>query len=102
MSDRIIRRMLLGFISIHMLHHAAHEPFYGSWIISELKRHGYDMSAGTLYPILHQMEADGLLDMSPRLIDGKIRKYYTITDKGRIILTEARKQAQELFKEVRE
>jgi len=102
MPDKVIRKMVLGFISIHILHHAAKEPFYGSWMIGELKRHGYDMSAGTLYPILHALEADGLLTQEQRLTDGKIRKYYTITERGQLVLTEARKQAYELFKEVRD
>jgi len=102
MPDKVIRKMVLGFISIHILHHASLEPFYGSWMISELNRHGYEMSAGTLYPILHALEADGLLVKEQRLIEGKIRKYYTITDPGKVVLAEARKQAYELFKEVRE
>lgn len=102
MSDPVIRKMVLGFISIHILHHASGEPFYGSWMIDELNRHGYDMSAGTLYPILHKMEADGLLVRDDRLVDGKIRKYYSITDHGTDVLAQARKQAYELFKEIRE
>ena len=102
MPDKVLRKMFLGFISIHILHHAARDPVYGSWMISELSRHGYDMSAGTLYPILHALEADGLLTKEQRLIEGKIRKYYTITEQGKVVLAEARKQAYELFKEVRE
>jgi len=102
MSDPVIRKMVLGFISIHILHHATVEPFYGSWMIDELNRHSYEMSAGTLYPILHKMEADGLLAREDRLADGKIRKYYSITDHGKDVLAKARKQAYELFKEIRE
>lgn len=102
MPDKVIRKMFLGFISIHILHHASLEPFYGSWMISELNRHGYDMSAGTLYPILHALEADGLLTREQRLIEGKIRKYYAITDHGQTVLAKAREQAYELFKEVRD
>lgn len=102
MPDKVIRKMFLGFISIHILHHAALEPFYGSWMISELNHHGYDMSAGTLYPILHALEADGLLTREQRLVEGKIRKYYAITDHGQTVLVKAREQAYELFKEVRD
>ncbi len=102
MRDPVIRKMVLGFISIHILHHAAREPFFGSWMIDELNHHGYEMSAGTLYPILHKMEADGLLTREDRLADGKIRKYYSITQKGAHVLAKAREQAYELFKEIRE
>lgn len=102
MPDKVIRKMVLGFISIHILHHASLEPFYGSWMISELNRHGYDMSAGTLYPVLHALEADGLLTRKQRLIEGKIRKYYAITDHGQSVLAEAHKQAYALFREIRD
>ena len=68
----------------------------------ELREHGYNISSGTLYPILHSMESDGLLDKEERNVEGKIRKYYTTTEKGNKILVEARKKAYELFKEIKD
>jgi DNA-binding PadR family transcriptional regulator len=68
----------------------------------ELQSHGYDISAGTLYPILHSMEKDGLLLKEERNVEGKIRKYYTATKKGEKILEQARAQAYELFKEIKD
>lgn len=82
MEDKVLRKLFLGFIHIHVLHHAKEQPIYGVWMLDELKRHGYDISSGTLYPILHQMEEDGLLIRENRNIDGKIRKYYTNTEKA--------------------
>jgi hypothetical protein len=41
MDSRVIRRMFLGFISIHILHHAGQEPVYGAGLIEELGRHGF-------------------------------------------------------------
>ena len=79
MQEKVLRKLFLGFIHIHILHHAKVEPFFGSKMIEELREHGYSMSPGTLYPILHNMERDGLLLRKDRLIDGKIRKYYSIT-----------------------
>lgn len=102
METRIMRRLFLGFISIHILHHASHEPIYGVWMIDELKRHGYHISAGTLYPILHQLERDNLLACEERNVDGKIRKYYVTTTAGEAVLVEARAKAYELFREVRD
>lgn len=102
MQDKIQRKFLLGFMQIHILHHAKKEPFYGAWMIEELEHHGYDISAGTLYPILHSMESNGLIEKDERLVDGKIRKYYSITDFGNEVLDEARKKAYELFKEIKE
>jgi len=45
-----------GLIRLHVLHHAAKEPIYGLAMIEELERHGYKISAGTLYPILRGLE----------------------------------------------
>ncbi|HBW34066.1 PadR family transcriptional regulator [Desulfosporosinus sp. BICA1-9] len=101
MSAKVLRKFFLGFISIHILHHASKEPIYGLWMIDELKRHGYNLSAGTLYPILHSMEKDVLLLVEERNVDGKIRKYYMITEQGRVVLKEARNKAFELFKEMK-
>lgn len=102
MQDQILRKLFLGFIQIHILHHAKKEPFYGAWMIEELKEHGYDMSPGTLYPLLHSMESNKLLDKEERIVDGKLRKYYTITSLGIEILQEARNKAYELFKEIKD
>lgn len=100
MEDQIYRRLFLGFIQIHILHHAKETPFYGSWMLAELKEHGYKVSAGTLYPLLRTMEISGLLIREDRNVEGKIRKYYRTTEKGDQILAEARNRAYELFIEI--
>lgn len=102
MPEKVLRKMFLGFISIHILHHAKKEPVYGLWMMEELKHHGYAISAGTLYPILNGMERDGLLVSSEENVEGKIRKYYRATPHGEAVLTEARAKAYELFKEMKE
>ncbi len=96
----MIRTFFLGFIKIHILHHAADEPVYGAWLMKELARHGYDLSPGTLYPILHALEADGYLHHEGRVVNGKVRKYYTITEAGQKALKEARIKMHELVDEV--
>ncbi|RLL44875.1 PadR family transcriptional regulator [Oceanobacillus piezotolerans] len=101
MEDRILRKLFLGFIQIHILHHAKEHPIYGAWMHEELENHGYEISAGTLYPILHNMESDGLLKREDRNVNGKIRKYYTATSKGEEVLMQAREKAYELFKEIK-
>lgn len=100
MDDKITRKFFLGFVQIHILHHAKEEPIYGAWMMAELNNHGYTMSPGTLYPILHSMEASGLLMKSEKKVDGKIRKYYRTTELGNEIFEEARKKAYELFHEI--
>jgi PadR family transcriptional regulator, regulatory protein PadR len=101
-EDKVLRKLFLGFIQIHILHHAKDLPIYGTWMLEELKEHGYSISSGTLYPILHSMENDGLLIKEDRNVDGKIRKYYSTTEKGSAVLIEARNKAIELFKEIKD
>ena len=102
MEDKVLRKLFLGFIHIHILHHAKEHPIFGVWMLEELKEHGYNISPGTLYPILHSMESDGLLLRENRNVEGKMRKYYTTTDKGNVVLIEARKKAYELFREIKD
>lgn len=55
------KNLCSGLIRLHILHHAPKEPLFGFWIVEELGRHGYKMSTGTLYPILHGLERKGYL-----------------------------------------
>jgi DNA-binding PadR family transcriptional regulator len=89
-----------SFVEFHVLHHAAEEPVYGLWLIEELAEHGYKISPGTLYPLLHSMETAGFLRSRESLSKGKIRKYYSITPKGRRYLQRAKRQVGELVREV--
>ncbi len=100
MQEKIIKKMMLGFIQIHILHHAKKEPFYGSFMLQELQEHGYSFSAGTLYPILHAMEKQELISCETKTIDKKRRKYYSITKDGEALLEIAKDKAKELFHEL--
>lgn len=100
MKSEILRKLFLGFIQIHILHHAKASPLYGSWMLEELKRHGYSISPGTLYPILHKLYRDGLLTRHDEIVEGKIRKYYLLTPEGEVVLNIARKKARELYNEI--
>jgi PadR family transcriptional regulator PadR len=96
----MLRDFFLGFVKIHVLHHAAQEPVYGLALLAELRRHGYELGPGTLYPLLHGLEATGYLTREDRVVGGKVRKYYAITDAGRLALAEARVKIAELVDEV--
>ena len=96
----MLRDFFLGFIKVHILHHAAQEPVYGLALIQELARHGYELGPGTLYPILHSMEKAGYLVREDRVVGGKVRKYYAITDEGHRALGETRAKIAELVREV--
>ena len=95
------KKILLGLIRAHILHHAdSAEGIYGSWMMCELEGHGYSISPGTLYPILHGLKKDGAVDVEEVLVDGKIRKVYRITDKGREALKRMKGFVRELSEEV--
>jgi PadR family transcriptional regulator, regulatory protein PadR len=98
--DSTLHKFFLGFIKIHILHHATEGPVYGLWLIEELAHHGYTVSPGTLYPILHSLEEDKLLRCNKRVVNGKVRKYYRITQNGKATLREAKVKSQELLKEI--
>jgi len=89
-----------GLIRLHVLYHASREPIFGLEMIRELRRHGYDISPGTLYPILHRLEAKKYLASRQRLVSGKLRRCYTITKLGRRALRQARDKVRELFDEL--
>ncbi|MBI2957244.1 MAG: helix-turn-helix transcriptional regulator [Chloroflexi bacterium] len=89
-----------GFVRLHILHHAAGGPIFGLWIIEELGRHGYRLSPGTLYPILHGMERSGYLISERQLVQGRFRRVYSITPAGRDALALSREKVRELFGEL--
>ena len=96
----MVQEFFLGFVKIHILYHASKEPIYGIEILEELARHGYRLSPGTLYPALHRMERDGYLSVEKRVVEGKVRKYYSITEQGLVVLGESKKKIAELVEEV--
>ncbi|MBI4556132.1 MAG: helix-turn-helix transcriptional regulator [Candidatus Hydrogenedentes bacterium] len=89
-----------GLIKLHILYHAVHEPIFGLGIIEELARHGYRISAGTLYPMLHGMERRGYVQSRDESMDGRRRRVYTATALGKRALTAAKLKVSELFGEL--
>ncbi|QRQ85893.1 PadR family transcriptional regulator [Cupriavidus oxalaticus] len=89
-----------GLIRLHILHHAAEEPIFGLGIIEELRHHGYELSAGTLYPMLHGLEKKGYLTSRRERTGRRDRRVYEITEQGRIALKDAKSKVRELFGEL--
>lgn len=89
-----------GLIRLHVLHHAAEGPIFGLGIIEELRHHGYEISAGTLYPMLHGMEKKGYLVSRQERFGRTERRIYEITPQGRDALTDAKAKVKELFGEL--
>ncbi|RJF73219.1 PadR family transcriptional regulator [Deinococcus cavernae] len=93
--------LLRGNLELIVLSILQQRPLYGFAIIQEARNRtdGYfDFKEGSLYPALHRMEQDGLLaaQYGESGRNGKPRKYYAVTDKGRQML-EARRQEFSTF-----
>lgn len=93
MNDKYIRQMKKGVLDMLVLKLLEKDKKYGYQLISELKEKSGEvflLKEGTLYPILYRLEDDLLVESSWSSPEGKqvARKYYQITDKGRIALGE--------------
>lgn len=95
-----VREFLRGAVRLHILHHAAHGEVHGAWMAKELARHGYRISPGSLYPTLHKMESEGLIRSRRRVVDGRARRSYVATAKGRRTLESTKRHLRELAGEV--
>jgi PadR family transcriptional regulator PadR len=93
------RELYSGLIRLHVLYHAVRGPIFGLQMIEELGRHGYKVSPGTFYPLLHAMEKKGLL-RSSRQGGRNDRRIYRATAAGRSALVMAKQKVQELFNEL--
>jgi len=94
------REILLAFWKIHILHHAAPEAVHGQGMLTELRRHGYELSPGTLYPLLHRLERLGWLRGRTAPGGGRrARRDYRLTSAGRRVLALLRDQTRELYEE---
>uniref|UniRef100_UPI003F496B7E PadR family transcriptional regulator n=1 Tax=Cupriavidus taiwanensis TaxID=164546 RepID=UPI003F496B7E len=92
--------LYVGLIRLHVLHHSAQEPIFGLGIIEELRHHGYEISAGTLYPMLHGLEKKGYLISQQERSGRRGRRIYAITPHGRQALAAAKIKVKELFGEL--
>jgi DNA-binding PadR family transcriptional regulator len=94
------RDLYSGLIRLHVLHHAVKEPVFGLGMIEELGRHGYKISPGSLYPLLHGLEQKGYLRSSEQRNGRSLRKVYRATAQGRKALAEVQDKVKELFREL--
>jgi len=76
------------------LHHAAREPIYGLAMMKKLGRHGYRLSAGTLHPSLHGLEAGGYLTSAKCRLGKTLRRIYRATPAGRRVSKSAKLKSE--------
>lgn len=91
------REILISFWKVHVLHHAAEGEVIGQWMLKELRHHGYEVSPGTLYPMLKRIEANGwLVSKADPALGPKAPRSYRITAEGRKVLKIVQQQLREL------
>jgi len=94
------RDLYSGLIRLHVMHHATEEPIFGLGMMEELARHGYRISPGSLYPLLHGLEKKGYLNSTEQRKGKSLRKVYRATPLGRKALKAARSKVLELLREL--
>jgi PadR family transcriptional regulator, regulatory protein PadR len=100
MSGADDKDLYSGLIRLHVLHHAVKEPIFGFWMVEELARHGYKMSTGTLYPLLHGLERKGYLRSRVERQGKTSRRLYQATPLGKKALKAALSKIRELYGEL--
>jgi DNA-binding PadR family transcriptional regulator len=65
--------------------------------LKELSKGMIEVKEGSLYPALHKLEAEGLLDTSTEVVDNRLRKYYTLSRKGRGVRAERVSELEEMI-----
>lgn len=101
-QDKAAQDFYGGLIRLHILHHACAQSVFGLWFIEELARHGYKLSPGTLYPLLHGLERKGYLRSTTDRLGKRSRRMYRATPLGRKVLAAAKEKVSELFGELLE
>jgi len=94
------RDLYSGLMRLHILHHAVEGPIFGLGMLEELGRHGYRISPGTLYPLLHGLEKKGYIHGSERRDGKSLRKVYRATPLGRKALAAAKIKVREFIGEL--
>jgi DNA-binding PadR family transcriptional regulator len=89
-----------GMVKLFILHQAGQSPVYGVRLKKALHDRGYDISPGSLYPLLHTMEKANLLHSRLKVFKGRIRKYYELTPQGESCLQELRQAFSGLAREI--
>jgi PadR family transcriptional regulator, regulatory protein PadR len=86
-----------GLVRFFILHQAGHSPVYGIRLKKQLHEWGYDLSPGSLYPMLHALEKALLLHSRVKIFKGRARKYYEITAQGRTVLAALQEELAEIM-----
>ena len=94
---------LKGTLPTLILEALMREPIHGYRIAQGIKERSkgvLDFKEGTLYPALHKLENEGLVESYEEVENGRLRRYYRITKSGRAVLAKDRAEWRELSRAV--
>jgi len=97
----IDREFQRGFVKLYALWRASKGEAYGVQIIEEMRELGLKVSPGTLYPVLHTLIEEKVVTLTDRVVNGKVRKLYSATAKGREEAEEVVEKLSKLLKRFR-
>lgn len=94
----IDKSLISGSTSMLILRLLEEKDMYGYEMIETLERKSknvFTLKAGTLYPLLHSLEEKNYLTSYENEVNGKLRKYYSISKEGRKFLNLKKEEWQE-------
>lgn len=92
-----------GTLPTLILESLVREPSHGYYIAQRIKLRSQgvlDFKEGTLYPALHKLENEGMVESYEGIEKGRPRRYYRITEAGRTTLAKDRAEWRELSRAV--
>lgn len=89
-----------GMVKLIVLHQASLGPIYGGRLSKYFRSLGYEISPGSLYPMLHSLEKANLLHCRIKIFKGRARKYYELTLEGKDCLESLRQEVRGIVREV--
>jgi PadR family transcriptional regulator PadR len=100
LGEQISQAFWQGMVKLIVLHQANLAPVYGGRLSKYFRSLGYEISPGSLYPLLHNLEKGNFMHCRVRIFKGRARKYYELTPQGQDCLEASRREAEEIFREV--
>jgi DNA-binding PadR family transcriptional regulator len=96
----IDREFLRGFTKLYALWRGSTRDAYGMAILREMREVGFELSPGTLYPTLAKLAREGDITWRKQVVDGRIRKTYRLTPKGKKELEEVKERLRAIVRVV--
>lgn len=92
------KSLISGSTAMLILRLLEEKDMYGYEMIETLEKKSnniFQLKAGTLYPLLHTLEDKGCLTVYEDFVNGKTRKYYSLTKEGKKYLNQKKEEWKE-------